>query len=128
VIAQSLSKRTEAPTEIEVEKKLLEIGEKLRDETLDGLGTEIFARDRKLTHGTVTKRARERLLNIQEQEGHFLSRIPGKTAISQLSQWSQGEFGVQISALKLAQNIHQSEIAIEVENVMTAIEMLEPFD
>ena len=76
----------------------------------------------------MTRRARERLLNIQEQEGHFLSRVPGKAAISQLSQWSQGEFGVQISALKLAQNIHQSEIALEVENVMTAIETLEPFD
>lgn len=128
VIAKSLSKRTASPTEEEVRDKLREIAEGLRDEVLDGLATEISARNRKLTFGTVNKRARERVQEVCDQKGDFLSLIPGKAAISRLSQWSQSEFGVQISPLKLARQIHRAELATEVQSVMTAIEMLQHFD
>ena len=128
VINQSVSRRTVPPTVAEVEEKLREIGESLRQEVLDGLATEIWASDHKLALGTVNKRARERIETTRKQEGHFLSLVSGKSAISRLAQWSQSEFGVQLNALKLAQKMDPSELATEVQCVITAIETLQPFE
>ena len=128
VIARSLSKRTTEPDEDEIEQKLLEIGESLREEVIESLATEIQARERKLALGTVIRRARERISSSCERDGNFLSLVPGKTAISLLSQWTQAEFGVQLNPLTLARNIERSELAVEVQNVITAIETLEAFD
>lgn len=128
VIAESVSKRTAAPDEEEIEHKLLEIGESLRDEVVLNLATEIHARERKLVLSSAINQAKERINVAVQSEGNFLSFIPGKTAISLLSQWSQTEFGVPLNPLKLARKIQRSELAPEAQTVITAIENLAPFD
>lgn len=128
VLAESVSRRTAAPDEEEVEQKLLEIGESLRDEVILQLATEIQARERKLTLSSAINQAKERIALAVKLEGDFISLIPGKTAISLLSQWSQGEFGVTLNPLKLARKVQRSELAPEVHSVITAIENLETFD
>jgi len=127
-IEQSLPKRTAAPTVREISVKLIEIGDALRDEVIDGLATEILARDRKLAASTANKRARERIDLVRAQSGNILSLISGKTAVSRLSEWSQKEFGVQINASKLARQMRQAEVPEEIRSVMAAIESQEPFE
>jgi len=127
VLADSVSRRTAAPDEEEVESKLREIAETLRDEVILNLASEVQARERKLSVSSAINQAKERVNLIIKQEGNLISRIPGKTTISLLSQWSQAEFGVSLSAQKLARNIQRSELPIEVEEVISAIENSELF-
>lgn len=127
VIADSTSKRTTPPDEEEVAAKLYQIAGSLHDEVIESLATEIQANNRKLALSSAIKQAKERI-TPHLQQGDFTSRIPGKSAVSLLSQWSQTEFGVQLSALKLARNIHRSEMESEVQAVITAIETLESFN
>lgn len=127
-IASTVPVRVTPPTEKEIAGKLMSIATGFRDEVLDGLASEILARDRKLALGTANKRARERLNKSIDDDGDtFLRRCPGKAVISALSDWSQQEFGVSITALKLARNARREEIDDEMVSVMDSIETTKPF-
>jgi hypothetical protein len=126
-ISRSIPARVATPTEDEVEEVLLGIIAKLRDEVLDGLASEILARERKLALGTVNKRARKRLDETIQKYGSFLRLCPGKAVISSISEWSQKQFGVQINPLKLAHHARREEIDVEVVSVLSSIENTEPF-
>jgi energy-coupling factor transporter ATP-binding protein EcfA2 len=127
VIEQSLPKRAVGPTSDEVYGKLLEIADSMKDEVTDGLATEILARERKLAVATANKGARDLIESARKSSGNILSLVSGKTVISRLSEWSQREFGVQISSIKLARQMRQSEIAPELREVITAVETQNPF-
>ena len=64
----------------------------------------------------------------QDNEDNILPLVSGKTAISRLSEWSQKEFGVQISAMKLARQMRPADIPEEVSKLITAIEAQLPFE
>jgi energy-coupling factor transporter ATP-binding protein EcfA2 len=126
-IAHSMPARGTAPTEDEVADVLLKLAGNFRDEVLDGLASEILARERKLALGTANKRARERLDQAIQNVGSLLHLCPGKAAISSLSDWSQRQFGVQIAPLKLARSVRREEISPELVSVLSSIENAEPF-
>lgn len=128
VIEASLARRTTGPTAKEIHQKMVLIASSLSTDVHDGLATEILARDRKLTLATANKRARERIEATEARDGNILALVPGKTAISRISEWSQNEFGVSITPIKLAREIRVSELPREVQNVVSAIERLEPFE
>lgn len=121
-ISSITPERTVPPTVDEVAEVLRSISSALRDEVLDGLASEILARDRKLALGTANKRARERLGEAVRIDGNFLRICPGKAIISSISEWSQRQFGVQISPIRLARNAHRDEIDPELMSVLSSIE------
>lgn len=126
-IEHCIPRRAAAPGREEIYNKLVEIGEALKDEVIDNCATEIQARDRKLAVSTVYARARERVASVEKQDGNILSLVPGKAAISRLSEWSQTEFGVQLNSTRLAEQMSQAEIPTELRDVLDAIESQQPF-
>jgi ABC-type multidrug transport system ATPase subunit len=128
VVEKSLPRRASGPSSDEVYTKLIEISEAMKDDVIDGLATEILSRERKLVVGTANKRAREKLDCVTASQGSLLSLASGKTLISRLSDWSQSEFGVQLSSIKIVREMSVSEIPREVQQVLAAIEDHEAFD
>jgi predicted ATP-dependent endonuclease of OLD family len=127
VIEKSLPRRASGPSSDEVYTKLIEISEAMKDDVIDGLATEILSRERKLVVGTANKRARDKLGCVTASQGSLLSLASGKTVISRLSDWSQSEFGVQLSSIKIVREMSVSEIPREVQQVLAAIEDQEAF-
>jgi hypothetical protein len=127
-ISRTLPARVASPTEEEVRDVLLGIVNGFREEVLDGLATEILARDRKLALATANKQARDRLEGVVKKNGSFARLAPGKAVISKLSDWSQRQFGVQLNPLKLARNAYRDEIDEEVVDVLSAIETTQTFN
>jgi energy-coupling factor transporter ATP-binding protein EcfA2 len=126
-IAASVPIRVTPPTEAEVRDFLRDRAGELREEVLDGLASEILARDRKLALGSANKRARERVEEHIRRGGDLLRLCPGKTVISCISDWSQKQFGTQLNALKLARNLRRDEVDPEVVSVLSSIENTEAF-
>ena len=127
VISHNAPKETRSPNAKEVEKIMKKIASEMRDDVLDATSTAILARNRKLAPGTANKLAREKIKKTEATSGNILELISGKMAISRLSDWSQSNFGVQLSAINIVREMRKSDVPIEIGNIISAIELGEEF-
>jgi len=127
LIASRISRRKKPPSISEVERILENSFTELKDEVLDALSTEILAQNRALGAGGANKVAREYLNKRWKTPEGRLSVVSGKEVISKLSTWSQKEYGISINASLLARTMNPSDIALEVVEVLNAIEKCEAF-
>jgi len=114
--------RTVAPSAAEIEEVLDKICEGLKDTVFDALSAEILAENRALGGGGANKRARE-ILGEQwkSRDGRF-TVVSGKEVFARLSEWSQTQFGVSLSATIVARAMNTSEIPEEIRRILVAIE------
>lgn len=99
----------------EINHKIGEINSLLKEDTLHSLAGELQKQDRKLEVKTAISQAKRIYQNIED-------KIPGKEAITKLSDWSQKKYGVSLSPLKLVQNIHVTDIPDEIVHIISCIE------
>jgi energy-coupling factor transporter ATP-binding protein EcfA2 len=126
VIAFGCKANKTPPTVEDVENEINSIAEGLRDEIFDNLCTE-FATNKALAAGTANKRARERLTQAWSAFEGRISIVPGKQMVSALSSWSQKNFSASFNATKLASSLQKTEINLEIQAVVEAIENHESF-
>jgi hypothetical protein len=126
-IIASISRREKSPPSTkEVTEQIDRVCERLRNDVFDAVANEILVRNRGEGLSNANKRARVLVdSNWSSREGRF-SVIPGKKAISLLSQWAQQEYGVSLSCTRIAHELRSGEIAGEIRNVVTAIERTIP--
>lgn len=127
LIHKNISRRTTGPTIEEINEQIDLISQRLEDEIFDSLSTEILSRHKALGSGGANKEAR-RIIIDKKEKNEFLSIVSGKSMITNLLQWSQNEFGVSLSALKIAREFTIEEISEEIKSVVDAIEKGEPFN
>ena len=127
VIASKVARRTVPPTTDEIEEQMEEIIANLKNDVLDALSTEIHAQARALGSGGANKKARHLLDQRWATFEGRLSIVSGKEVISRLSQWSQDQFSVSLNAALIARCMTPSEIPSEMVEVITALEIGEPF-
>lgn len=122
VITAGLPQGKIGPTLEQVEALLASIAESLKDETFDNIASELQKQNRGWDTGTVNKRARAILNAKWSNPGGPLSTISGKRALSLLSESSKQEYGVSFGALRIARELRANELAVEVQEVIQAIE------
>ena len=110
-----------------IEDKLFEFAGELHDEVMDAFANEFLADNRAGGAAQAIQSARERVRRVWDNVEGRLSITSGKQLLARLSQWMQDAFGVAISSVRIARELHRSEIANEILDVLTAIENNEPF-
>jgi len=105
-----------------VAAKMDEIAQSLKDEALRGMTTGLDDWERKWSAGTALSEAQARLHDAWRTWEGRMSRVSGKEMIARLSKWSQDDFNVSLSPVRIAQHLRRSEVAAEVAAVVRAIE------
>jgi hypothetical protein len=121
-IARRMPARTAPPRAKEIVARVESICDALKDETFDGMAAEILADDRALGAAGANKAARQILSGRWMSLDGKLRTVSGKRAFSELSRWSQEQFGAALSAPVVAREMTMSEIEGEVAGVIAAIE------
>lgn len=121
-IANGVKEGRTAPKTKDIEYQLEKIVESQKEIVFDALSNEFYKRDKA---GGVTEANRNARKRIDDawltKEGRW-SIVSGKTIISELSRWSQENFGISFSPLSILKEMRREEIASEVATVITAIE------
>lgn len=111
-----------------VEETLDRLCEDLRDEILDTISEEYVRRNRPSTGGRAGNRyARGVLGKRWTTLAGKLGVVGGKDLISKISNWTQSNFGVGVSAAGFSAFLEADELDAELIAVMRAIESAEPF-
>ena len=92
---------------------------------MDAYAAELLAENRAGGPSQANRSARERMVHWDSLDGR-LALVPGKQLLASLSAWMQEEYGVSVSVLRIARQMRQAEIADELTQVVSAIELNEP--
>jgi hypothetical protein len=109
-------------SEIDTEGVLLNIADGFKDQIFDILATEYLARDKAGGVSKANKNARKRINLAWKTDIGRLAIAPGKRVISSLSSWSQDEYGVALSPMKLLRSMERLDVNPELLRVIRAIE------
>jgi hypothetical protein len=115
-------KNGEVPSAAELQKKILEICEAERRAIEDAFASAMIQANRKLDVITANQAARAHVDKIWESEDARLATVSGKTALSELSKWTQSQFGIAFGPPAIARQMTQSEVPPELAVVIRAIE------
>lgn len=110
------------PTAEEVEVVIDNLCNSLKDEFFDKYVEEFNRRMRPKNISESIQYARTRVDGVWNSLAAKISLIGGKELIAALSSWSQGQFGVSISAMTLLDHIEGEELDPELLGVLSAIE------
>jgi energy-coupling factor transporter ATP-binding protein EcfA2 len=126
-ISCQISEEGIGPSLAQVESKLKQIAEDLKQEVVDCVATQIQSLDRKLSAATANQRARAVVAERWKSDEDCLGTVPGKEAFSRIARWVQDEYKVSVSGLLIAHHMLAREVCLEMKQVLTAIEECEPF-
>jgi len=127
VIERIISQKTKSnyPSVIEIEKKIIEITQELKEETIDCFSQEFYNKERSKGIAAANKKARELVEASWKTNPERLSVISGKKTISKLSSWATINYGVSFSVNALLHEIKLHEVEKEIIAVIRAIEKTE---
>lgn len=108
-------------------QKLETICEDLKDATTDAIATEIQFKDRKYSLAKANDAARQIVNDAWDTPDGKLSLVSGKRVFSELSSWSQQNYGVSINPLAIAHTMNKDELDNEVITVVSCISQTKDF-
>ena len=115
-----------APDRATVAKEIDCIADQLRATVVKCVAGEIQKASRGLELSTAMDRAEKAIAQKWKKRIDRWSVIPGKQALSRLSDWSQRTHAVSLSAITIAKEIEEAEIDGELAGVLSAIERNAP--
>jgi predicted ATPase len=127
IIVNAFPARLAGPSAQEVQGKIDEIAEQMKNSIFDALAHEYICRDKPGGVPTANPRARERLEEAWNTRDGRWSIIPGKHVISRLSEWAKASFGVSFGPARIARELRPDELPAEIKSVVRAIERAQPF-
>jgi hypothetical protein len=116
-----------APSISELTAQLAAIAEKLKEDCIDGIMENLFARKESKGPKAANMRARKFVAAAWKKPAGPLLIVGGKKVLSKLSAWSQNKFAVSLSAAGIAAELTAAEIPDEVKLVVTEIEQCTVF-
>jgi hypothetical protein len=114
-ILKEESRRSLTQTVADIDGKIEQIVEELKDDTIHNLANELQKENRKLSISAAIKKAKQSIDKLE-------NKVSGKEVIARLSQWSQETYKVSLSPIKIANNLEKNEISEEVIKIISAIE------
>ncbi len=119
-ILKNECKRAVHITVKDIEVLINEKAKEMEEELIDKLADGIQKSDRKYSVSNARKTAKSRVDKL-------LDRVCGKDLISVLSKWTQQNYKVSLSPIKLASNLLINEIGDEIRDVIDKIENCQNF-
>ena len=126
-IASRVPKRVTPPTPEEIDSCIASFADELEDQILDAIATEFWVNNRSSGQTGANRSARKRIRAVREECGTIAPLASGKQLLGLVSDWSNTEFGVPVSAASIARGMTLGEINTEVADVIRAIEKGSPF-
>jgi predicted ATPase len=111
-----------APVIQDIEGKMLQIAEEMKDSIIDRYAEEFHLANRSWSVSTANAKARDLVAQNWTTAREIVSVVPGKQFLSRLSEWTQREFNTSLSSNRLARELLSTEIDGEMKAVLTAIE------
>ncbi len=111
-----------SPSVSEIENKIEEITNALKNQTIDCFSQEFHSEERSKGIASANKKARELVENSWSTITKRLNVVSGKKIISKLSSWSSENYGVSFGANTLLSEIRLSELEKEILHVINSIE------
>ncbi len=115
------------PSVYDIEKKIEEVTNELKDQTIDCFSQEFHNIERSKGVAKANKRAREYVDQFWSPTSKRLHVISGKKMISKLSSWADDNFGVSFGATTLLYAIEPHELDEEITGIVRAIEKTSSF-
>ncbi len=122
VIEIAQSSTNGSPSVDEIENKIGEITDSLKDQTIDNYSQEFHNNERDKGISAANKKARKLVDSSWALNTDRLSVVSGKKVISKLSSWAAEDFGVSFGANTLLHEMQVGELDQEVVNLVIAIE------
>jgi Fe-S cluster assembly ATPase SufC len=119
-IIKNASKKASALTITDIEKVIEEKAQELEEDTINNIADEI----QKLARINSVSSARRKAKDLIDC---LKFRVNAKELISLISNWTQENYRVSLSPIKLASNLEKSEIAHEVRTIIESIHTNRPF-
>ena len=126
-IASRVPRRATPPTPEEIDTRIASFADKLEDQILDAIATEFWGNNRNAGQSGANRAARKRIRGVREECGMIAPLASGKELLGLISDWSNTEFGVPMSAANIAREMTFRELDTEVADVVSAIERGTPF-
>lgn len=114
-ILKNESKKASHLTVTDIEAVIMEKATEMQDELIDKLADGIQKHDRKHSVSSARKIAKSKIDSL-------INRVCGKDIISLLSKWTQENYKVSLSPIKLASCLQANEIEVEIQSIIKAIE------
>ena len=111
----------------EIEERIFEIAGQMRNDVLDAYSSEFYSQNRAAGIAAAMSAARGLVDERWDQVTTRLAIVSGKRVLAKLSEWAQTEYGVSLSAMRIAQRMVVLDLPNELVRVITAIENNEPF-
>lgn len=127
LISRAMSGRPGGPSDVQVQQKIEDIMEEMKDRIFDALAHEYLSQDRPGGVSGANRKARQRLEEAwQTRDGRY--RVTGgKEVIAKLSEWAKTSFNVSFGPMKIARELEVGEVVSEMRSVIASIEEGEPF-
>jgi hypothetical protein len=93
---------------------------------MDALAAEYLGENRAAGSTAANRLARERMRPWNDLHGRLVL-VSGKQVLAKLSEWTQTDYGVPVSVLRVARQMRRIEIDDELVAVLTAIDNNEAF-
>ncbi|MGE3424983.1 MAG: AAA family ATPase [Dehalococcoidia bacterium] len=119
--------RGRPPSDAEIEERINEIAEILREEAFDATSASILACNRALGPVGANREARAVIRERIQALGGLEFVVSGKELLARLSTWAQERFGVSLNAGQLATELQPDEIHRDLAHVIRAIELQHRF-
>ncbi len=105
-----------------IQKVLDQILDEHKNIVFDALSTQFFAQDKARGIAEANRKARLLIEDAWKSRDGKLSIVSGKRVISEISRWSQENYSVSLSPMKILKNLSRGEIDSELIAVITTIE------
>jgi len=122
IMSQGYRGKEAPPTAEDVCAKLEDIISELRDACVDSFAEELVKQRQVKSVKEANPMARAIVSAAYQTPEGRLEIVSGKEAISRMSSWAQGTFGVSLSITRIAREIERQEINPELAAVMYAIQ------
>ena len=119
-ILKNESKKATHLTLADIEAVISEKVTEMKDELIDKLADGIQKQDRKHSVSSARKIAKSKIDKLE-------NRVCGKDLISLLSKWTQENYRVSLSPIKLSSCLQANEIDVEIRDIIKSIESCKDF-
>jgi len=127
IIRSRAAEDKKIPSRKEILDKLFAICGEMKHDVMDGFVCEYHSDDKAGGPTGANRAARQRMEDAWDDQAGRIAMAPGKRALSKLSEWSQSNYGVALSAAGLARELNADEISPEIRRAIAAIENKDPF-
>lgn len=127
IIEKKCTKNKETLSAVQIEKKLNEFCNELKENVIDNISDEYYLENKDKGIKEANVHARKRVEKSWDNLKNKLSIVSGKEILSLFSNWSKSFYGVSFNSINLASELRANEMDDELKAIVTRLEKRQEF-